>query len=347
MKKILPLAVLALAAVTTACSSDDDKGTPANPKDAIAFAKPFVQNSVMERTATTKIDFESFKVWGFVKAPDSNTYSYIFEGNNVTNNPTAGGWQVDRTEYWYPNMQYYFTGIAPGEKVSTTDAPQCITFAPITEPADTYTGGGTITFDNNAAEGRVDLVYAWAPNKNNSATDSPVDLTFNHLLSRVMFSFKNFVSPSTSLVIYNMELVGSTSKGSIDMSSNQTWTATADEVTPLSIKDITSGASLESKLAYNQDGNISESVYVIPTTESISYQLQFKVDVYNGQTNVATYSHTVNLPKIKYEKANSYKFNATFDSKNLNPAGPLNEIKFDVVTVGDWAENNINLPEPK
>lgn len=331
MKKILPLTVLALAAVTAACSSDDDKGTPANPKDAITFAKPFVQNSVKERTAN-QIDFNSFKVWGFVNKPDS----YIFDDNKVTLD--NGQWSVDKTEYWYPNMQYYFTGIAPADNNNGS-----IVFNRLTEEVSgPFNGGGTIEFDNSKANGRVDLVYAWADSVNNSQSDAPVGLIFNHLLSRAMFSFNNLVSESTSLVIYSMELVNSISKASIDMNGNQTWAPAADAQTSFSIGEIGTGTTVENKLAYNEKDNISESIYLIPASES-NYQLKFKVDVYNGQTKVATYDHTVNLPKISFEKANSYKFNATFGPHNLNPEGPLSKIEFTVEEVKDWTDQNIDL----
>lgn len=329
MKKILPIAMLALAAVAVSCSSDDDNGLKNPTKDAITFSRPYVVNSVRDRAASNEIDFEEFYVWGFVNNPDS----YIFSKNKVTN--TGGNWSVDKTEYWYLDQHYYFSAVAP-----TSDD---ITFNPVSEadPNGQYAGGGEIRFNNQTNNGQTDLVYAF---KEENPTDlnaiTKVGLTFNHLLSRVMFTFKNDVSQATSLVIKNLKLIGAYSTGAIDMNSTEpAWN-------PTGVFDI---AVTTTDDKFSDKASItSESRYIIPTTEA--YAIEFTVDVYNGQQKVATYEHTganaVTLPEVPFKKGNSYNFSATFTSENLNPEGALKPIEFTVSDVNNWTDKNEDTPIP-
>ncbi|MCM1355947.1 MAG: fimbrillin family protein [Staphylococcus sp.] len=326
MKKIFPMAVLALAAIgAVSCSSDDDeKGLKDPTKDAISFNRPYVVNSVKDRAASANIDFDSFYVWGFVNYPDS----YIFDKNKVTKNGSE--WVVDKTEYWYTGQKYYFSAIAP--------VSEDIIFNPVTEAADNYTGGGTIQFDNSVNNGRTDLVYAFSGPISHETTSSitKVGLTFNHLLSRVMFTFTNNVSQATSLVIKNLTLQGVYANGIIDLNGTNTeWQPTGT----LDITDI----KADTKIA-NTEKVISESRLVIPTTEN--YAISFTVEVYNGKQLVAEYDHNVSLPEVTFEKGNSYNFNATFTSQNLNPETTLEPIKFTVDQVNSWVKNNVKTPVP-
>lgn len=326
MKKILPIAMIALAAMAVSCSNDDDNGLKNPTKDAISFSRPYVINSVKEKTGSTNIDFNSFYVWGFVNSPDS----YIFDKNPVTLN--GGNWVVNKNEYWYAGQEYYFSAIAP------TSAN--IIFDKVTANADSYLGGGSIQFDNTVNPGKTDLVYAFSDKitaKDNGNT--PVPLTFRHLLSRVMFTFTNNVSQSTSLVIKNLNLVGLYSKGTIDMNSSDAVWAPSDTDTELTIPDI----KADSVFTHN-NSTISDSRFIIPGTDT--FNVSFDVEVYNGTQKVATYSHTVTITAFNFEMGNSYNFKTTFTGDNLNPAGALEPIKFTVTEVEAWDENNSEMPIP-
>lgn len=328
MKKILPIAMLAFAAVAVSCSNDDDNGLKNPTKEAITFSRPYVVNSVKDRAASTKIDFDEFYVWGFVNKPDS----YIFSKERVYKSDSE--WKIDKVEYWYLGQHYYFSAVAP-----TSDD---ITFNPVSvaDPNGQYAGGGEIQFNNETNNGQTDLVYTFKeenPTELNAITK--VGLTFNHLLSRVMFTFKNEVSQSTSLVIKDLKLIGAYANGTINMNTAQpTWN-------PTGVFDIT-GIKADKKFA-NDSSTTSESRYIIPTTEA--YAIAFSVEVYNGQQLVVTYHHNgdnaVTLPEVTFEKGNSYNFTATLTSKNLNPDGELEPIKFNVIGVDGWGDD-INNPIP-
>lgn len=328
MKKILPIAMLALAATAVSCSNDNDNGLKNPTKDAISFSRPYVINSVKEKTGSSNIDFNSFYVWGFVNSPDS----YIFDKNTVELN--GENWVVDKTEYWYLGQKYYFTAIAPIQ--------DNITFTKVTAPASdsTYVGGGTIAFDN---DGHTDLVYAFQAVRHDAeGSITKVGLTFQHLLSRVMFSFKNEVSDATKLVIKDLTLMGTNKSGEINMNSaTKSWV-------PTGTFDI-SGIETDGKIS-RDSVKTSQSRYIIPTNEKQAYQISFNVDVYNGTQLVKTYEFTdeyaVTLPAVKFDMGNSYNFSATFNHQNLNPEGALKPIEFTVNSVNNWNDTIPSIVTP-
>ncbi len=332
MKKIFPIAAIALSAMAAGCSSDNDNGPKDPTRDAISFANPYVANSINQREVATKANVTEFKVWGFVNQPDS----YVFSDNTVTK--TGNEWTVDRLEYWYLNQKYYFTGLAPID--------ESVTFTPLDASAiatdGTYTGGGTINFNNRVAEGEEDLIYAFTnPAITHTSLENiqPVGMTFNHMLSQVTFQFKNEVSKATILEIGNLTLKTTPSEGSIDMASaEKAWTVKEGDV-PFDIVDIdtentkTTGSKqfAETELAG------SEPVFIIPA--SAEYTITFNVIVRNGSQIMDTYTHTVSLPPVEFEKGNSYRFTATLNPQNLNPEHELEPIKFTVETVNNWIQN--------
>lgn len=335
MKKILPIAMLAFAAVAVSCSNDDDNGLKNPTKEAISFAKPYVQNSVLGRTQSN-IDFDSFKVWGFVKNPDS----YIFNGADVTSQDKIS-WTVTQTEYWYPDQKYYFSAVAPGKDISIApDNTKAISFTPLQpQRENTYEGGGTIEFNNSTAKGQVDLVYAWKTEDTSKGIPTAVDLAFSHLLSRVRFSFINDVSDATKLIISELGFTGSYETGSIDLTG-----PVKDAVWQPSDVDFTiSNIDITNEKFARRDTVASKYTCIIPAQDALS--LSFKVTVYNGETQVKEYNHTVEIPSVDFMKGNSYNFTATLTSKNLNPDGELEPIKFNVIGVDGWGDD-INNPIP-
>ena len=307
MKKIFPIAAIALSAMAAGCSSDNDNGPKDPTRDAISFANPYVANSINQREVATKANVTEFKVWGFVNQPDS----YVFSDNTVTKK--GNEWTVDRLEYWYLNQKYYFTGLAPID--------ESVTFTPLDAK---------------------DLIYAFTnPAITHTSLENiqPVGMTFNHMLSQVTFQFKNEVSKATILEIDNLTLKATPSEGSIDMASaEKAWTVKESDV-PFDIVgiDTENTKTTGSKQFAETELAGSEPVFIIPA--SAEYTITFNVIVRNGSQIMDTYTHTVSLPPVEFEKGNSYRFTATLNPQNLNPEHELEPIKFTVETVNDWIQN--------
>ena len=322
MKKTICLGI-ALLALMTACSNDKDNEP--NPNTApIEFSNMFVNHSTRAGVITTA-NLKDFSVYGFMTAPDG----VVFDGQLVSRQGTGDVWTYTDTQYWSANKQYWFSAIAPG-----TDA--AWTFTPITTAAASYNGGGTIEFDNGASGGNAqqDLLYAFANvTCTTPATQDKVALTFNHLLSRVRFSFTNtFTNDNIQLAVTDVTITDANSKGSIDMNvATPAWTIPTTSTTfsvPFgNVTGINPGAAALS----------TSAAFLIPADQA--YTVTFKVQMYEGKGSqlAATYDHSVTLAKIDMKPGHSYEFTAALGSDNVDPDHELYPIEFTVSEVTEWA----------
>ena len=177
MKKIF-VAVLAMAGVV-ACNTVDTLDVPQNPE--IRFANAFVENATRANEAldpsTTTESLTAFDVWGFM----DETQGLVFNQQRVTGSK-AEGWSYSPLQYWLPGHTYYFAAVSPVDDANVK----------VNGTPNTY-GLGTIEFTNE--DGSTDLLYAATSvsteNMKIGQKMAPVNLTFNHLLSKVKFSFTN------------------------------------------------------------------------------------------------------------------------------------------------------------
>lgn len=329
MKSIYPLAMLALAASFSSCSSDDNDNPyiKGDTDKAISFSNPFIDNSVSQRTKaepTTAENLEGFKVWGFVQNPAS----VVFDGAEVRRN--GSGWNISEVEYWYLGQPYWFTAISTKE----IENPEHYQFFPTTTISSTgeYAGGGELVYDNRSAEGEEDLVYAFSGRVQHDVLESikPVPLTFNHLLSQVTFEFGNDMTQRTTLEIENLNFIGGAISGNIELTQgleNSVWVPSNEKLT---ISNISTD-----DIAYNK-ATISEPSYIIPTNNEREYQIQFTVVVKNGGNEMARYPHLITLPRTDFVMGHSYKFRAVLSPENINPDQQLKPIEFTVDQVNTW-----------
>lgn len=320
MKKSLIFG-MAAAAMLASCSNEETVKAPAT--GAIEFGNLFVNNST-RATDLDNTNLKAFKVYGFM----NNPAGVVFDGEVVSR--TAGVWTYGNLQYWTAGQNYWFSGIAPVENAHWTYTPSAV-------ESTEYNGGGTIAFNNANAKGQQDLIYAWS---GKVACDAPanmkkVGLTFNHLLSRVMFTFQNDLQNSNStIVVKDVHITNAFAEGSIDLTvANAAWNA--------------SGSTLD--LAFeNIDGNIDAkgtkkstgTNYLIPA--EFGYNMTFTVELYQGSQLAATYKHTVTMPKIAMQNGYSYNFVAKLNADNINPAEKLYPIEFDVTAINGFENGGDN-----
>ena len=163
-----------------------------------------------------------------------------------------------------------------------------------------------------------------------AATATPVGLNFNHMLSRVKFSFENaFADTDVKINITGVKIVGVGATGS----------ATFDETTDKPVWAISTTGNFD----YDQidqlnatDKKLVETVYrtIIPATEA--YKVEFTIEaVADGKTfaNIAyTGENAVTLPSTEFVAGKSYDFKAFI---NVDKVGKIYPIEFNV-TVTAW-----------
>lgn len=317
MKKVF-IAILAAAAFAACNKAEVVESAPAA---KIAFDNAFVDNATKAATDITLANLTDFGVYGTV-AKDPNS-ALIFNNTQVTNN--SGVYTYSPVQYWIEGAQYTFSAYAPftGAKWAFTPA----------DAKDAY--NGTLSFDNAAAAGEQDLLFASAtrttPGTLNTTPDA-VSFTFSHLLSKVVFKYTNgFTDNNITLNVYDVKINNAAAEGTISVADGATtgvWTATGDYARSFG------DAAADAADAFANGVSITtEHFYLIPVERA--YNITFKVDLYQAGVLLDTYEHTVTTT-IDLEKGKSYSFNANLTPTNVNPTTQLYPIEFNVYTVGTW-----------
>ncbi len=315
MKKLFIIGLAAMGLALTACNSDETVEMAKG--NAIGF-KTFVNNSTRVATDATTTNLESFKVWGKMKKGGQT--GTPFDGV-VVSNDTQKGWTYTTPVYWENGYSYSFVALAPVDAFTMT-APNA------------YQNYGSIAFNNYAKAGETDLVYAAkdcgevtvAANKCPNA----VDLTFNHMLSRVRFQFTNGMDDGSTLTVTDVKITDAYTSGTATLAeqlANLRWapgTATGE----LAFDNATT-----TQFAQNASC-VTGHKYMIPATKA--YQVTFKVTrTHNGVTD--EYTHKVPLPETAMKPGMSYQFTAEFTHENINPDQVLCPIVF-TATVNPWVD---------
>lgn len=315
MKKLFIMGLAAMGLALTACNSDETVEMAKG--NAIGF-KTFVNNSTRVATDATTTNLESFKVWGKMKKGDQT--GTPFDGV-VVSKDAQKGWTYTTPVYWENGYSYSFVALAPVDAFTMT-APNA------------YQNYGSIAFNNDAKAGETDLVYAAKDcgEVTVAANTCPqaVDLTFNHMLARVRFQFKNAMDDGSTLTVTDVKITNAYKSGTAELKAVFTDLAwVTDEATGvLAFDDATT-----TQFAQNASC-VTGHKYMIPATEA--YQVTFKVTrIHNGVTD--EYTHTVDLPETAMQPGKSYQFTAEFTHENINPDQVLCPIVF-TATVNPWVD---------
>lgn len=350
MKKnyLFALAACTSVALLTACSNDDTLDVSTQDPSQIAF-EGFVNKSTRANDLTMT-SLKEFAVYGLVFNPsEASSLASLFDGTKVALDGTA--WSYSPQRYWVAGNDYLFSAFAPVASVSSGGASSW-TFSPTTTVDATfaYTGMGTLDFDNQTANANQDLIYAFAKVKEATSNQAPVSFTFNHLLSRVMFTFENaFASSGSYIEISDVTVTDVNAKGSIDlMAESPAWTVTAGSTFSRAF-ELTTNNGVEFN---NQGTAVTTWYYFIPASQA--YTLTFTVKLYSGSENgdvlAGTFEKTCTLPSVDMQPGYSYNFVASIDEKNVS-SSPLNPIVFTVSGVENWEDwtnaGSVDFPSSK
>lgn len=321
MKKLF-IAILAVTGLV-ACSQDQLVEAPKSV--AIAFDNAFVNNST--RATDINIDnLQDFGVYGSV-VNNQNQQGLIFNKQKVTKG--TDGYSYSPAQYWIANAQYDFVAIAPYTNAKWT----------YTTTDNKDAKNGTLSFNNENAAANQDLLFAYAARTTQDITSKPdaVSFTFNHLLSRVKFTFVNgFVSGSNiTLKITDVHITDTYESGTIAIANGavaNTWAA-ADKTLNVDFND----AGTEFLAAAGGSAS-TEHHYLIPALAS--YNITFNVELKQAGVSVGNYSRTATVNDLNLQKGQSYELKATLNQYNTSDKGEIYPIEFTVDSVENWEPNN-------
>ena len=311
MKRIF--VIFALAATLVGCAKEDIVREA--PRQAIGFGNPFIENATRVDYSSTFIN--AFKVYGTVTG-NSNTVT-IYNGADVTRGTAAYGqaWTCGQTEYWIPSATYAFQAVVDGE---------------IANGKIEYTVG-----QDKGGDGISDLLYA-AASASTDANAAPtgdllngnVAFNFQHLLSKVGFTFTNGVTGSTD---YTFK-VNSVSFNNHDTTGTYTIsTGKWDEAVTKSAEALSFGVP---GVVASEAEAAPTTHQIIPGTQTLKVTVNYDI-LYKGQTVYAGMSATKDLTHA-FVQSNVYNITVEL------PA-PGAEIKFTVKSengVGAWTGGAAN-----
>ena len=324
MKKIF-IAIMAVAAAVS-CSQELTVDAPKGA--AIGFANAFVENATRAADYTAD-NIADFSVYGFIT---KDTEGAIFTDQKVAGSKDAG-FTYSPVQYWVGGATYSFSAIVPYEGRHWTYTA-------------TNSGNGVISFNNETAVANQDLLFAYATRTTEAsitAAPAAVGFTFNHVLSRVKFSFVNGFGEgqNITLKVTNVNITNAYANGTLALENGvlaKAWTP-ADKDLNVAFGDVAGD-----KLGVNVEGETTH-YYLIPAEDT--YEVTFTVAIYQSGVLVDTYDRTATVT-VALERGKSYDLQATLTANNTSDDGALYPIEFTVGTVNGW-ENytgaEVTVPE--
>lgn len=319
MKKIL-FAAAALVAMAS-CSSEDIISRPMEPM--IGF-DTFVENSTRANDLTAE-NLANFGVYSSV-VNSQGQQGMIFDNQEVKG--SQGSYSYSPAQYWIANAEYDFVAFAPYADAAWTYAPV------VAEGAETAVdaANGVITFNNETAAANQDFLFASAE-RNTSGADSygAVNFTFNHMLSRVMFTFKNGTVEGNNLTfkVTEVELNNVHKSGTLAIANGEAgaWTVADD------VEEFTRAYGNAGDAAIAAGGSAATThYYLIPTNDT--FTVDFKVTLYQAGVEIGTYDRTATFA-LNMTMGYSYNVVAVLNADTALEE-PLEEIVFNVEGVNGW-----------
>lgn len=313
MKKLF-VSLLAVAGLA-ACATDDVVRELDN-STAIAFDS-FVENATRADNVSINNDnITEFSVWGYMADPTG----YVFNDELVWKSGDA--WTYTNIQYWMPGNLYHFAAFA-GSRENVVGLPEAMNANDL----------GTITFTNVA--GKEDILFAEA-HVESATGEQPVKFQFDHLLSKVKFTFKNgFANANNYIVITGIEMdVPKVGTVLLDQDADYAWTL-GEGTTTLAFGDM----NLAEKLEIGKAAGSDEELLTIPAGVDQKYAVRFHVAVYNGEKVGFESNKKVEITDINLLPGHSYNFVATINHENVSddPTQELKPIEF-TCAVDEWIE---------
>ena len=324
MKKLL-VSVLAIAGLV-ACTQETTLVQKGNAP--MEFGGVFVENATRAiDPSITTTTITGFDVWGFMDSPAGK----VFEGEDVTR--SEGNFTYVNTQYWTPGHVYYFAALAPMNSANWS----------LNTAEANLEGAGVISFTN--VNGTEDLLYAATSvsTMDLPVGEAPVDkvkFQFNHMLSKVKFSFTNgFQNDNAFITVSNIRMEVP-AEGTIDVA--QDWWSTNQWVLGEGKTILDFGNMEAEKVPYNETTECQFERLTIPTDAAQSYNVTFDVKLFMGDVEAyaATLTTVIEGAELKIGKA--YNFHAIINAENIVPGedAALQEIVFDVAEVKTWEDGN-------
>ena len=343
MKKII-LATLAAASLV-ACAKEEIVASTNG--EAIVFDNAFVDNTTKAiDPSITTATLEGFLVYGTTLGDHTGAETInIFNAVPVANNIQEGvstGWQYEAgfTQYWIAGNKYNFAAVVNNNGAGLLDSTKVSIDANGMPISIVYAANGTDLLYARSAQDIVGL-----PSGN-----PKVAFTFDHLLSKVKFSFKNNTPISDAANNYtyrvsNIEMTGTYAEGTCALGVDEngvntyTWTKNNDNVATTNYGHIVANGTTAGEAAtkvgpegikFSNNENL-----VIPGTYNVNIKCQIELLIGEQVADIINYNKTT---EVTLKQGVAYNFVL---------AGQLGEaIEFTVTKVNEWNNPAVDYNTP-
>ncbi len=303
MKKLLFL--LPLLVMFVACQQDD----PVVESSRISFTNEFVADLTRADNTITTANLANFDVWGH------NDNDVVFGGTRVEKQGDV--WVSAEERMWEHSLTYHFHAFSPAGLITN------IGEYPNSERA---RGLSNFAYTN---DGDKDLIYAYATRTQGSPRRmdiAPVQLPFEHLLSRVQFTFKNNLSEG-NITITDVQITEAAKSAELNCAdasiANWTWNATSTGAYDFGATGtIAKGASAS-----------AENVQFLFPAATRNYEISFNFAYESDAAEV----RTATIADVNLVIGKAYNINVTIEDKDI--VTEQYKIEFFVTEVKDWGEN--------
>ena len=330
MKKFF-LGVFAIAGLV-ACVQTEEVDIPNLADNQIAFGG-YVGNSV--RTAvdpsTTVGGLNHFTVWAYVGDSQGEVFNSTLvskDGNNA--------WTYDDARYWMDGHDYRFFAITPyGNGVGNVE----VVNNPMKAEHDPFNNGlGQINFTNE--NGTEDVLYASSNESTKISVPEKVTFNFNHILSKIKFTFTNDHDGGVQLVIKDIKMTVPKNGHVALNEANLIGTPAADRVKYSWELDGTETLDLEfgaveggAKLNDGETAEADKELFTIPALDTQEYKISFTVEVWDGNACTPKTLEST-LSGKEFVSGTAYNLTATITPETLD----AKKIEFDAIIV-DWVQD--------
>lgn len=337
MKKTLFM----LLAASALASCSQDEVLEATQKEAISFNDAFVENATraIDATYSNSNKPSSFVVYGNTKGDEQNAVVVpIFNGVTVSNNNNTTGvgsdykYDANYTQYWINGNTYNFAAVVDGNTITTG-----------TDGLPT-----TITYD---ATNQKDLLYATAKATGAASGNQAVGFTFNHLLSKAMFTVVNEMANNTANATYfyrvsDVQINNAYKTGTYTVGQTSTWnTVETDNTIVVDFGNVNNAddtsAETATEIGMNSSATSHYQRVLIPAAYSTSTRqlnitctIETLIKQTGATTNDVTYA-VINTEN--YNKSIDYTFApGTAYNFKITLGNPGEAIEFTVSAVDEW-----------
>lgn len=328
MKKIL-LTLSAAALVLASCAKIETVKVDEN--RAIEFS------SFVNKPTKADITNETLKkFWVYGAYNNKGSWASIFTNVGVSGE-IGGSWTTEQTAYWTVDADHNFAAYADGESDNDNDSKLTnVTFD---------AANAALTF-NEYTVGENDLVVARAAGKtwDGSGDPTPVQLSFEHMLSKVKFTFTTTDSEDYIYKVSNLQIASAYTVGNGNYNGNVTWTLDGTADGTYKFEDIEDFA---------QQNGASVELYVIPQSNQLN--ASFTITAYDKENNKIGDSRNYTVPvtysgdesgteKTEWIPGYSYNYTATVTLPQI--VDDTKPIEFDVIAVDGWKTVDAGTQNP-